>query len=192
MPEIQIRPAVAEDIPHLVELDHDYTSDIVWQMEFQQTEEGQMPLMAGLPVDHLIAVHFRQARLPRSVKVDYPRPRRMLSENWMQRSGLLVAQHENQVVGYASLMLGIGPQATWMTDLAVMRRLRRQGVGSALVLAGLEWARQHGSQRLILEMQPKNHPAISLAQKLGFDFCGYLDRYYPNHDIALFFSRSAR
>jgi hypothetical protein len=31
-----------------------------------------------------------------------------------------------------------------------------------------------------------------MAQKLGFDLCGYNDRYYPNHDIALFFAKSIR
>jgi hypothetical protein len=45
---------------------------------------------------------------------------------------------------------------------------------------------------MVLEMQPKNHAAISMAQKLGFDLCGYNDRYYSNRDIALFFSRSVR
>lgn len=183
MPEIQIRPAVATDIPLLVELDHDYVSDYVWQMDVQQPDEG--PLV-------VISINFRQVRLPRSVKVDYPRPRRALLDDWMLRSGILVAELDDQVIGYAGLQLEHAPQTTWLTDLAVMRRMRRQGVGSALVLAALEWARQHESRRLVLEMQPKNYPAICLAQKLGFDFCGYSDRYFPNQDIALFFARSGR
>jgi ribosomal protein S18 acetylase RimI-like enzyme len=45
---------------------------------------------------------------------------------------------------------------------------------------------------MVLEMQPKNYPAIQLAQKLGFDFCGYNDRYYANRDIALFFAKGLR
>jgi ribosomal protein S18 acetylase RimI-like enzyme len=44
---------------------------------------------------------------------------------------------------------------------------------------------------MTLEIQTKNHPAISFAQKHGFQFCGYNERYYPNGDIALFFSRSS-
>jgi hypothetical protein len=31
-----------------------------------------------------------------------------------------------------------------------------------------------------------------MAQKLGFNFCGYQDPYYTNRDIALFFSKSVR
>jgi ribosomal protein S18 acetylase RimI-like enzyme len=87
-------------------------------------------------------------------------------------------------------MLELAPLTTWMTDLAVLRRLRRQGIGSALVLASQEWAAQHDSRYLVLEMQPKNFPALKLVQKLGFDFCGYNDRYYKNHDIGLFFAKA--
>ena len=180
MPEIQIRPAVAEDISKLVELDHDYVSDYVWQMDIHQTEDEQ------------IDVNFRQVHLPRSIKVDYPRSPASLSEDWSKRSGLLVAELQGEVIGYISLMLDIAPLTTWVTDLAVMRRYRRQGVGSALLIAAQEWGRKHRTNRLVLEMQPKNYPAISQARKLGFSFCGYHDRYYPNHDIAIFFEKALR
>jgi hypothetical protein len=38
-------------------------------------------------------------------------------------------------------------------------------------------------------MQPKNYPAISFAQVLGFDFAGYLEAFYPNQDLALLFAK---
>ncbi len=179
MPEIQIRPAAETDIPKLVTLDHDYISDYVWQMDIL-TEEGQ------------IGVSFRQVRLPRSVRVEYPRHPKKLIDDWEERQVLLVACMESEPVGYLSAMRNIAPATTWVTDLVVVRRMRRQGIGSALVLAAQEWSRHTRTYRIVLEMQPKNYPAISLAQKLGFDFCGYNDRYYANHDIALFFARSLR
>lgn len=179
MPEIQIRPAVVEDIPTLIDLDHSYVSDHVWQMEIRQEEKD-------------VSIAFRQMQLPRSVRVDYPRAPAALAKNWEQRSALLVAELQGELIGYISMMQEIAPLSTWVTDLMVMRRLRRQGVGSALILASQQWARHKGSRRLVLEMQPKNYPAICMAQKLGFDLCGYNDRYYPNHDIALFFAKSLR
>ena len=139
-----------------------------------------------------MGVSFREIRLPRSVRVDYPRPAGALAEDWSQRAGVLVALMEGEPVGYISLMQNIAPLTAWATDLAVLRRLRRQGIGSALVLAAQEWAEQRESRRIVLEMQPKNLPAIHLAQKLGFDFCGYNDRYFANHDIGLFFGKSLR
>lgn len=179
MPEIEIRPAITTDIPTLMAIDHTYSSDYVWQMEIQTEEKS-------------IGVNLREIRLPRSVRVEYPRPTHSLADDWTRRSGLLVSVLDSEVVGYISLMLDIAPITTWVTDLAVIRRVRRQGIGSALVLAAQEWGEQHNTRRIVLELQPKNHSAILMAQKLGFTFCGYNDRFYANHDIGLFFAKSLR
>jgi GNAT superfamily N-acetyltransferase len=158
MPEIEIRPAIASDIPALMAIDHTYSSDFVWQMDIQVE-------------DSLVSVSFREIRLPRSVRVEYPRSPQTLAEGWTERQGLLVALLEGEPVGYISLMLNIAPLTAWVTDLTVMRRLRRQGIGSTLLLAAQEWGEQHACRRILLELQPKNHAAIHMAQKLGFDFC---------------------
>jgi GNAT superfamily N-acetyltransferase len=179
MPEIRIRPAVAGDISHLIALDHDYVSDVVWQMDTTAEEKR-------------IGVSFRQVRLPRSVRVDYPRPPRLLADEWSGRALLLIALQSNEPVGYISVVQGMAPATNWVTDLVVTRHMRRKGVGTALLLSAQEWAFQFYPNRIVLEMQPKNYPAICLAQKLGYDFCGYNDRYYLNHDIALFFAKSIR
>ena len=185
MPEIEIRPANAADLPALLAIEHDYVSDHVWQLNVQR-ESG------ASPADEQVTVTFRQMHLPRSVHVAYPRSVSALVDNWKDRDGLLVAVLAGEVVGYISLQLNMAPQATWVTDLAVLRRCRRQRIASGLVLAGQAWALQQGSLRMVLEIQPKNYPAIRLAQQLGYELCGYNDRYYPNSDIALFFAKTIR
>jgi len=179
MPEIEIRPAISSDIPVLIAIDHTYSSEFVWQMEIQAEEKT-------------VGINFREIRLPRSVRVEYPRPTHTLADDWTRRSCLLVATIDSEAVGYISLMLDIAPLTTWVTDLTVVRRVRRQGIGSALILAAQEWGEQHNTRRIVLEMQPKNYSAIHMAQKMGFTFCGYNDRYYANHDIGLFFAKSLR
>jgi ribosomal protein S18 acetylase RimI-like enzyme len=179
MPEIQIRPAKSDDIPVLMSLEHNYASDYVWQMDIQRDE-------------FQTSVVFRQAKLPRSVQVMYPRNPKSLADEWTKRDGILVASTAGEIVGYSCLMQNMAPRTTWITDLVVARRLRRQGIGTALILASQEWALQKKSRRTILEMQPKNYPAICMAQKIGFELCGYNDHYYANHDIALFFSKWLR
>jgi ribosomal protein S18 acetylase RimI-like enzyme len=179
MPEIQVRPAIAEDIPQLTTLDHHYNSDYVWQMDFTHDREtGQMQ------------VNFRNVRLPRSIRVDYPRSLDILSEDWAQRSGMLVALLNGKAIGYISLANDRLPLTTWITDLVIDKYLRRQGIGSALLLAAQQWAIELNKDQLILEMQPKNHPAIQWALKLGFEFCGYNDRYYIKHGTGIFFGKS--
>lgn len=181
MPEIEIRPALSEDIPLLASLHHHSQSDYVWQMDFQHRRE-----------DNEIKVNFRKIRLPRTVRLEYPRQQHAIEENWMNRAGILVAVLACQPIGYAALSLGLDAITTWVTDLVVHRPLRRQGIGSALLLATMEWAIEAGSSSLAVEMQTRNDPAISLVTKLGFDFCGYHDHQYANHEPALFFGKQLR
>ncbi len=179
MPEVQIRPAVATDIPVLVTIDHAGQTDYVWQMDLQR-EEGQLGAI------------FREIRLPHSVPVPYPRELTALPDSWNRRSGMLVAMIGGQVIGYVRMSDLILPRTAWLTDIVVSPRFRRQGVGSALILAAQTWAVGRENDRALLEMTTKNTPMIGMARKLGYEFCGYNDLYYENQDIALFFGRSIR
>lgn len=173
---IQVRPAVEEDHERMLDLDHGFATEYVWQMELGQ----------GAP---RMGAQFREARLPRPMQVKYPRSRDRLQAEWKQRAALLLAESEGKIIGYASLSAGLAPGAIWLTDLVVDLAFRRKGAGTRLIAAAQTWARQHGHDRLVLEMQSKNYPAIKLAQKLAFEFSGYNDKYYENQDIALFFAK---
>lgn len=179
MPEIEIRPAVAQDIPALIEIEHQTQSNYVWQMD-RVVNEGE------------INIHFREIRLPRAVRIEYPRKPALLLDQWTLRTQILVAAIGGEPVGYIALSDQQAPSTAWVNDLAVSQTLRRKGIATALVLASQEWAIQRGLRRMILEMQSKNHAAIRLALKLGFEFGGYSDHYYSNQDIALFFASYLR
>jgi ribosomal protein S18 acetylase RimI-like enzyme len=176
VPKIEVRPVQGSDVAEMTKIDPDFVSDYVWQLEVQREERD-------------VSISFRQVHLPRSVHVEYPRPRGSIAEDWKDRSGMLVATMNGEIVGYIYLVLGIAPRTTWVRDLVVQRKLRRQGIGSTLIVAAQQWARQHHTSRIVMEMQPKNYAAINMAQKLGFELCGFNDGYYINNDIALFFGR---
>lgn len=173
---VHVRAATEEDFERLLELDHGFSTEYVWQMELGQ----------GSP---RMGAQFKETRLPRPMQVNYPRSRERLQAEWKQRAALLLVESDNKVVGYASLSSGLAPGAIWLTDLVVDVPYRRKGVGTRLIAAAQTWARGHGQDRLVLEMQSKNYPAIKLAQKLAFEFSGYNDKYYENQDIALFFAK---
>ncbi|MEE8356494.1 MAG: GNAT family N-acetyltransferase [Anaerolineales bacterium] len=175
MTEINIRPANSTDIPKMVSVDHNYATGHVWQMTLDLT-------------DIQTQVSFREVRLPREVHVNYPRITRKLVDDWTKRDLLLLAEEDEIVRGYISVRLGLAPASAWVDDLAVDRIIRRNGIGSALVLAAQDWCGKKGIHRLTLEMQPKNYPAIQFAYKLGFEFSGYNDQYYRDQEIAIFFS----
>ncbi len=179
MPEIQIRPAAKDDISTLVALDHTITTEYVWQMDIKYDNDMER-----------IAAKFQKVQLPRKVNLNYPKPVDLLLQDWQHFSGLLLASISAQPVAYISLIIDRITQAVWVLDLVVDKDFRRQGIGSALLLASAEFAHENGSSTLILEMQPRNGPAIALAQKMGFDFCGFNDHYYPVNEIAVFFRKS--
>jgi ribosomal protein S18 acetylase RimI-like enzyme len=179
MPEVQIRPAAATDINALMAFDHACQTDYVWQMD-PLRQEGQF------------GANFRSIRLPHTVAVPYPRPVAALPDNWNRRSGMLVALTGGQLIAYIRMSDLMLPGTAWLTDIVVSPRFRRQGVAMALVLAAQSWAVDRRNSHALMEMVSKNNPAICLARKLGYEFCGYNDMYYDNRDIALFFGRIIR
>ncbi len=179
MPEIQLRPTVATDLSRLMSFDHSITSESVWQLELRR-DAGQ------------VAATFREVHLPRSVSITYPHNPFALADDWVRRSMMYTAFMDQDPVGYISLLERGIDSVVWVTDLVVNLANRRQGVAGALLAAAQDWAAGRSHRRLILEMQSKNLPGIRLAQKFGYEFCGYNDHYYLNQDVALFFAKAIK
>lgn len=173
MPEIEIRPAISSDLPVLIKFDHSVETTHVWQMDSHSD------------VDQ-IETKFREIRLPRSVNLSYPRNPTEMADTWTRKNLFLVATIQSQPVAYLTIEIQQSSIAR-VIDLVVSPTLRKQGIASALILAARDWAGQRGIRRMILETQAKNHAMIQLARKLGFEFCGYCDDYFANHDIGVFF-----
>ena len=176
---IDIRPAVATDIPRLMALDHKSRSDYVWQLDLKR-ETNQA------------VASFREVRLPRTVDVIYPRNQYALAGGWTRRDLTLVPIAKGAIIGYLCAKEEHASSLVWVTDLVVTSEVRRAGAASALLLAAQAWAPGRGAGQLILEMQVKNEGGIRLAQKFGYEFCGYNDHYYPTQDVTLFFGRTIK
>ena len=177
MTNVKIRPALPPDLPRCLMLDPSYATDYVWQMDSHaNAHDGQ------------ITVAFRSVKLPRTMRVAYPRDHTLLSAGWHACDALLIAEDANSLVGYATLMKRVPQSTVWVNDLVVAKGARRTGVGSALLKAVAYWGHDQQLKWLILEMQTKNYPAISFCQKHGMTFCGFNDRHFANQDIALFFA----
>jgi len=179
MPDVQIRNAVATDIQSIMAFDHSSSSDYVWQFDLQEGEDQ-------------VGVIFREICLPRSITVRYPKTIDNLADEWNRHGAILVAVVDNGVCGYLRLTDYFVPETSWITDLVVASNYRRKGIGKSLILAAQSWAAERQKTRVILEMSAKNNPAIRLAQKMGYEFCGYNDYYYATKDVALFFGRVIR
>lgn len=179
MAEVQIRNAVATDIPVVMGFDHSSKSDYVWQFDLQQGEDQ-------------VGAIFREIRLPRSVTIRYPKSITSLPDYWNRQSEMIVAVVEKGVCGYLRVTDFAIPETSWITDLVVAQGYRRKGIGKSLLMAAQNWAMERQKSQIIVEMSAKNHPAINLVKKMGYEFCGYNDNYYSSNDVALFFGRPLR
>jgi ribosomal protein S18 acetylase RimI-like enzyme len=175
---LEIRPAVATDLPRMMGMDHSVKSDYVWQLDLRR-EPAQ------------VAATLREVRLPRPVSVAYPRNPFALADEWQYKDVVFVAVDVG-VVGYVCVVEQSAATLAWVTDLVIAPDQRRHGIGMLLLMAVQDWAQERGNHMLIFEVQAKNQPAIRLAQKAGLEFCGYNDHYYANQDVALFFGRKLK
>ena len=176
---MRIRPAWPRDLEACEALDHSYRTDRVWQMDARDTNEA-------------VAVTFRVARLPREIRVNYPRQGEELVAGWHRRDGFFVAQGAGRVYGYVALNARVEHGIAWVGDLVVDMPWRRRGIGTALLRAAAQWGRDHDLVRLVVEVQTKDYPAIRFCQARGLALCGYNDHFWPSQDIALFFGQSLR
>jgi ribosomal protein S18 acetylase RimI-like enzyme len=176
MPEIEIRPVVVADVESLSAFEHGYYSEYVWQMGFDINPD-------------LTRTDFRRTRLPRQVFVPYPKARSEIFEDIPQAEAFLVAVHHGQQVGYIKVQAEKSSKIARVSDLVISADMRRQGIGSGLLFAAMDLVAHRNFYALIMEMQLKNEPAINMAAKLGFKFCGFRDHYFSNNELALFFSR---
>ncbi len=174
-----VRPATLADLNACLTLDHSGITDHVWQMRAQEDEDR-------------IGVQFDVVRLPRRMRVGYPRDLDQLIEDWQRGEGFFAAEVDGQVRGYVDVLAWPWQGVARIVNLAVDGPARRQGIGTALVQEARRWAREQGAQTLLAEATTKNYPALCFYRKLGFRFCGFNDHYYANRDIALFFVLALR
>jgi RimJ/RimL family protein N-acetyltransferase len=109
--------------------------------------------------------------------VDRDRRRRRLAETLDQdREVVLVAEAGGRIVG----QLGMDLAGYGVADLGMLvsEGWRGRGVGSALLRAGIEWARGAGAHKVALQVWPHNAAALALYEKFGFQREGLLRGHY--------------
>lgn len=80
--------------------------------------------------------------------------------------GTLVAVDGDEIVG--SLFVGTSGHGFGEIGMTVARERRGVGVGSALLAAAIDWARERGLHKLSLSVFAHNTAAIALYRKFGF------------------------
>ena len=176
-----IRDGLETDIAACLGLDHHYSTEFVWQMNIEE-HAGQWNIA------------FNTQRLPRTLEALYDADERRIRLALPSDQCFLVAVAKDspEILGYMTMRHDPVYRAARIQDVVVSSPYRRHHIGTRLVNIARQWAKEHGLVRVTIENNTQNHPGIAFCQQLGFKFCGFDDQYFPNQDIAVFFSQSLR
>ena len=143
------------------------------QVVVRPAREGDLDAIVELLVEVAAEGRWIGTELP----VDRERRRRRLREDLRRGDAVvLVAEAGGRIVG----QLGMDVASYGVADfgMLVAEGWRGRGVGSALLRAAIERARQAGAHKVALQVWPHNAAAIALYEKLGFQREGLLRRHY--------------
>lgn len=90
----------------------------------------------------------------------------------------LVAEEGEQILGYCGVVTVLDEGD--ITNVAVMKNRRNQGIGGMLVDTLIHRTEEAGVTRLFLEVRAGNESAIHLYSKLGFEESGLRKNYYES------------
>jgi RimJ/RimL family protein N-acetyltransferase len=99
-------------------------------------------------------------------------------------AAVFVADDDGLVVGRLSVARDQHPASRHVADLGLMVAAthRRRGIGTALLQAAVDWARDAGVRKLELHVFPYNEGAIALYEQFGFVQEGYRRAHYRRGD----------
>ena len=100
-------------------------------------------------------------------------------------AAVIVAERgDGMLVGRLSIGRDPHPASTHVADVGLMvaSDARRQGVGTALLQAAIDWARGAGVRKVELHVFPWNDAAIKLYEAFGFEREGFRKGHYRRGD----------
>jgi len=178
-----IRPLQAADVLRMAHLDFEFTS--TWALALEKEVTG-------------LAVTWRL--VPRRLEQPYRSSAFGPTEQeWAEleqnltnglREGFVVDQ-DGQPVALVELGVENWRSVGVVWNLLVHRPCRRQGIGTALLHAAIDWGRKRSLRALMLEAQTNNWTALRFYRRMGFVPGGVDDHFYTNWDreageVALF------
>jgi ribosomal-protein-alanine N-acetyltransferase len=99
------------------------------------------------------------------------------------------ATAEGQMVGFIAADIRRSENLVWIATIGVLPAYRRQGVGTALLIAVEE---QLNVSSIRLSVRVSNLPALNLYQRLGYHRYGSWPHYYADGEDALILEKNLK
>lgn len=114
-------------------------------------------------------------------------PSILKSELESDLSKYIVAKQENQIVGFAGVI--ILPDDVEITNIVTKKLERKKGIGKLLLDKLIQMAFEL-EKDISLEVNEKNEAAINLYKKAGFKEVGIRKKYYNGIDNAIIMTKN--
>ena len=188
--EVRVRMAMDSDAAQCGEVDTKYITKDVWQLDTRQEDREIRILLRQIELPKPVALTARQS-VPKMVR---PGVLWLVAEDIETVAGdaANMPASVGQVTGYLVATRPHGGEIVYLTSLAVASTHRRQRLAVRLLEQARRWASLGSATEILADVSARNTPALRCLQRVGFRFCGYNDRLYPDGEVALFLSLSLR
>ncbi|MFO7618663.1 MAG: GNAT family N-acetyltransferase [Thermoplasmata archaeon] len=102
----------------------------------------------------------------------------------MRSKTYFVVRDSGRIAGVARATLEHG--ACLLDRMVVLPECRKRGIGKALTLAVIDFARESGAAKVWLDTSPKLKDAVALYESMGFAECGFFRKHYWGTDIKFY------
>jgi len=110
-------------------------------------------------------------------------------KNPNEKYRFFVAEDDGKIVGYSRIHLYRWNNSAFIISLLVDSEHRRKGIGTRLLRAMEDFAKENKARVLMFDASPDNAPALQLYFKNGFRICGFNDKIYRDGKIALYLAK---
>ena len=141
--------------------------------------------MTAQDIDEVLMLAARFVEAPHWTRRDYEQI--LLTASTFLTRRAFIALSDSNLAGFAAAGWLPGEAAAEVEGLVVDEKYRRQGMGSALIGACMEWAANAGALSMRLEVRASNAAALALYHRHGFSPVGRRRAYYsaPLEDAVL-------
>jgi len=141
--------------------------------------------MTAQDIDEVLMLAARFVEAPHWTRRDYEQI--LLTASTFLTRRAFIALSDSNLAGFAAAGWLPGEAAAEVEGLVVDEKYRRQGMGSALIGACMEWAANAGALSMRLEVRASNAAALALYHRHGFSPVGRRRAYYsaPVEDALL-------
>ncbi len=177
MNPIEFSLATMADYPLLKRINLDFDSNYVWQSQMNDDVNEY-------------SITLKNVKLPKTIHVPFQANDENNLEMTIKLNEIILIRTDRQEIGFIRIEQDELAHRIILRNGGLKPEYRRQGIGTIMLGQIEEIARQNNITQILCIIQAKNDSAIRFLTAKGFRLSGFEEFYFPNMEIALFFSKN--